>query len=389
MQEHVTTDVVQAFESFLNRKFDLEKGPMWFVRYIKVTENNDKTPAVDSKDKSRFVLLFGFHHNFTDGTSNVKFCDVFLKVFNDVMLERATDMKVEARFAEPFHDRLSVRMKEEDPVLSNMYLMYHFCKRFYKGVLLFGRSVHNFTKHYHQQPTEEPETRIIPGELNEEITAKLVAKCKQEKVTLNSAFTAASNIALYKMILAKDPSIKRTDFSGIQTVNARRYWSEDSRVDSIGCHITTLDISIPMDRNDLVHVWEYVRNVQATIKHELDVSKKGVRLLAISRGLRIFLAVNSFMNWAGVAPVNANHFCITNMGDITKSFSGEGEAVQCTKVLRSVSAHFMNNLCQHTIHTFRGKLYHIFDYYVQKMTKANAETYAKLTLKTLQEFLEL
>jgi len=391
VEEKITDDIMNTFETFLRKKFDIERGPMWFVRFIKITETNDSshTAVLNPNFKHRFVCLFGFHHNFTDGTSNAKFCDVFLKVLNDIMLDRTPDMSVEAKLSEPHHDRLSDQMKAAHPIRNNLYLMYYFCKRLYKGVVTFGHQVRNYTKHYEQQPGTHSATLLIPSELDEETTSKLLQRCRQEKATLNSAFTAAANLALYRMILEKDPSVNHTDFSGIQTVNARRYWTEEQRKDSCGCHITTLDLRVPTRVGDLQDIWGYARKIQEMMMYELDVSKRGVRLISLGEKLRIVLYMNSFLEWAGFRSANDNHFCITNMGNLNKFFSGKGEVVEVTKVLRSVSGHYMNNLCQHTLHTFRGKLYYSLDYYAQKMKREDALKYSEYVLQLLNEFISV
>jgi len=390
VQELAQKDVMFYFEDLLKKKFDIQNGPMWFVRFLKMTDVEDSlNPAVlDPNNKFRFICFFGFHHNFTDGTTNMKFCDVFLKTLNNIVLNKSVDMKVEAKLSEPIHDRFSDRMREENPIRNNLWLMYYVCKRFYKGIITYGHYVHNFTKHYTQQPSVEAATRIIPGELDEKTTEKFLKRCKKEGVTLNSAFTAVANLAIYRMILEKDSSMKKMDVYGIQTINLRRYWTEEQRKDSCGCHISTLDVRIPTDITDFQDVWSYARRINGMMKHELEVTKRGIRLMTLGEKLRIVLYTNTFLEWAGYPSANDNHFVITNMGDVSRTFSGEGEVVQCSKLLRSVSGHYMNHVCQHTLHTFRGKLYYSLDYYLQKMKRKDALIYSKHVMQTLQEFVD-
>lgn len=386
VEELKTVDIMHSFETMLKKRFDLENGPLWFVRYVKI-DNNDtsNTTVVNDQAKSRFVCLFGFHHNFSDGTTNVKFCNIFLNVLNDVILGRPTDMKVEAKLAEPLHDRMADKMISDNFISSSLWLMYHFCKRFYKGIISYGHFISNYTDHY-QQPVEiEATTRLIPGELDEETTTRLLSRCRKEKTSLNSAFTAAANLAFYKMVLNCDSTIESTHFGGIQTINMRRYWTKEEAQDSCGCHISTLDVRVATDKKDFNDFWSYARRVQHQMDNELNVTKRGIRLMPIGERLRIILYTNSLLEWAGFPSTNDNHYCITNMGNLSKSFPGSGDVVEVTKLMRSVSCHYMPNLCQHTLHTFRGKLCYSLDYYTQKMEREHAKLYAKTVMETLTE----
>lgn len=386
VEELETNDIMHSFETVLKRRFDLENGPLWFVRFVRIRFNDTSNTMVVNKDaKERFVCLFGFHHNFTDGTTNMKFCNVFLEVLNDVILGRPTDMKVEAKLAEALHDRMADKMRTEDMLKTNLWLAYYFCKRFYKGIISYGHYITNYTNHYPQPTEQEASTRLIPGELDEETTTKLVKRCREEKTSLNSAFTAAANLALYKMVLICEPTLESTHFGGIQTVNMRRYWTKEEAQDSCGCHISTLDVQVPTNKEDFVKFWSYARRVQELMEYELNVSKRGIRMMSIGEKLRLILYTNSFLEWIGYPSTNDNHYCVTNMGNLSKSFPGTGEVVEVTKLMRSVSCHYMPNLCQHTLHTFRGKLSYSLDYYTQKMEREHAKLYAKTVLETLAE----
>ncbi|KAF2360731.1 Condensation domain [Trinorchestia longiramus] len=387
VDEIFTKDIMHTFEILLKKKFNLEKGPLWFTRFIKI-DNNDSTdtPVKNFDAECRFVCLFGFHHNFSDGTTNMKFCNVFLKVLNDVLLGKPIDMKVEAQLSEPFHDRMADKLKKYWSTY--MWIVTYICKRFYKGVIKYGHLTSNYTDHFQQPINYEAATHIIPGELDEDTTSRLLARCKAEKTTLNSAFTAAANIALYKLILEQNPNLDSTCFGGIQTVNMRRYWTKEQAKDSCGCHISTLDVNIPTDKKDIDDFWGYSRRIKDIMHDELNVSKRGIKLMLVSARLRLILQINALMDYLGCASMNDNHYCVTNMGDLSKQFSGTGEVVETIRLLRSVTCHYMPNLCQHTLHTFRGRFCYTLDYYAQKMEPNQAKLYATAVLATLQEAID-
>ena len=76
--------------------------------------------------------LFGFHHNFTKGTSNMKLCKVFMSIINDLILGCEVDMLLGGFFAEPVHDQIA------DSKADYSYLFHMFIRRFYKGILSYG-----------------------------------------------------------------------------------------------------------------------------------------------------------------------------------------------------------------------------------------------------------
>ncbi|MCL4128295.1 UNVERIFIED_CONTAM: hypothetical protein GTU68_017426, partial [Idotea baltica] len=87
-------------------------------------------------------------------------------------------------------------------------------------------------------------TRVLQNEFNEVTTERLLKRCKMEGVTLNSAFTAAANIGMYRLILQRDGSVDETRFDSQQAVNMRRYWPKDKQSGSFGCHISMVDVQI-------------------------------------------------------------------------------------------------------------------------------------------------
>ena len=381
-----TDDLLNTFEVLLKSKYDLENGPLWFVRFIKLNINDSfMATKVNPDSKCRFICIFGFHHNFSDGTTNMKFCDVFLKTLNNVVLGKEVDMKVEAKLVEPHQDRIADKLRVTEFIRSNCILLYVFCSRFYKGIISYGHFIKNYARHYPQPEGRDASTRIIPNELDEATTTALLQKCRTEKASLNSAFTAAANVALYKMVLKHNPTLDSTQFGGIHTINMRRYWTKEQAENSCGCHISTVDVQLPIQREDLTNFWSYARQVQKTMDKELNVDKRCIKLLPIAERLRIILYINSFLQYVSMPSTNDNHFLVTNMGNLSKLFPGTGEVVEVTKVMRSIACHYMPNLCQHTIHTFRGKLFYSLDYYTQKMEREHALLYAQTLTDTLKE----
>ncbi|MCL4147127.1 UNVERIFIED_CONTAM: hypothetical protein GTU68_020927 [Idotea baltica] len=331
----------------------------------------------------RYVCMFGFHHNFSDGTTNMKFCDIFLSLLNDVLQNKILDLSEVGRFAHPIQDDLA------NSISSYFYLTRLFLTRIYNFFICYGSYVSNFLKHYPMLPGKNVCTMVLENELNEFATQCLLKRCRMEGVTLNTAFTAAANIGMYRMILQKDASILETSFDSQQIINMRRYWPKEKQKDSFGCHIFPTYIHVTTKKEDIAEFWEYARKVHKIMYKELDVDKNSIKSHPLSHKLCLALFINFCASKLKLTTTNESHYCITNMGNVSSKFSGDGKVVSASKVLRSVSCHLMPTLCQHTLQTFKGKLYYSLDYYPFKMSEDTARTYASSLMDTLRNAIHL
>lgn len=376
-------DVLNIFESLLKRRYNTYQGPLWFVRFLTSVNRNDLVRDSNFNLKHKYILIFGFHHNFSDGTTNMNFCNVFINLLNDVLQSKAISTKEVGRFAFPIHDDLA------NSTLSYTYLLNLFAVRVYKGLIAYCEYVKNFLKHYPMPNDQDACTRVLQSELDEISTERLLKRCKMEGVTLNSAFTAAANIGMLRMILQRDGSVSDTRFDSQQAINMRRYWPQEKRKNAYGCHISMVDIQIPTTKNDITNFWEYARKVHEIISNELNVEKRTLKMQPLCEKLWLAVFVNFLMSKLRLPSTNDSHYCVTNMGDVSTTFSGEGIEVNVSKVLRSVSCHFMQALCQHTLQTFRGKFYYSLDYYPQKMSVDTARAYASSLMDTLRTVIHM
>ncbi|XP_042240531.1 uncharacterized protein LOC121878391 isoform X2 [Homarus americanus] len=377
VKELVTDDVVTTLEALLRRRYCMEEGPLWFVRFVSLNLDGECTRDRNHNEKYKYACIFGFHHNVSDGTTNMKFCKVFLQVLNDLLQGKDIDICEEGTFAEPLHDRIA------DMATSQWSLFTLFLSRFYKGVLSYGAYISNFTRLFQMPAHNDAATRVLQYELDDITSKKLYLRCKMEGVTLNSAFTAAANLALYRMMSSKSDSLDITDINCVQAINMRRYWPKQLQPNTFGCHISTLDVGFRTERRNLEEFWEYSRQVHSDLAHHLTTTQRALSVQPISERLKLVIGSNFWLDQVGLPSTNDNHYCVTNMGNLNSTFPGTGEEVEVSKVLRSVSCHFMPTLCQHTVQTFRGRFCYSLDYYTQKMKRETASQYAQDIIDTL------
>lgn len=371
VEELTTENVESTVQTLLCRRYRVHEGPLWFARFV--TLDPDQGCVVDTNHnlKYKYVCIFGFHHNVSDGSTNMKFCQVFLKVLNALVQGKDVSLCQEGTFSVPLQDEFG------DQLTSIWFVIGMFLKRLFTVVLTLGLPLWNYTTYYKMPRERASATHVVQNDLDETTTHKLLRRCKMEGVTLNSAFTAAANLALYKMILAKNSNIDATNMYSQQAINMRRYWPKPLRENSFGCHISLLDLKFPTRRSDLTAFWEYTRGVHTIVHYHLTDSKRPLKVQPMSERLILILRFNSLLADLGLPSANDNHYTVTNMGNLSSTFPGTGEEVEVAKVLRSVSCQFMPTLCQHTLQTFRGRLCYSLDYYTQKMTRELASQYVE------------
>nr|XP_027221427.1 uncharacterized protein LOC113813610 [Penaeus vannamei] len=132
VEELETRDVEGAVETLLKRRYDVKAGPLWFTRFIRLSPQEQGVRDDNHNLKYKYACLFGFHHNVSDGTTNMKFCKVFLKVLNDLVQGKEIDMCQEGTFAPPLQDRLA------DRIGAYFLFVYMFLRRLYTCILTFG-----------------------------------------------------------------------------------------------------------------------------------------------------------------------------------------------------------------------------------------------------------
>lgn len=362
-------DIMDIMEELVRRRYKLYEGPLWFVRFLRLSDCDENY----NKDKNqyKYVCFFGFHHSLSDGTTNMTFCRVFLEVLNDLLKNIPVDVGEIGRFAVPLQD------SQCEGASSKLWLRSVLVRRFFKAILAWGFYVRNFTRLFPMPAMKSASTRTLYHELDQDTTLKLALRCKMEGVTVNSAFTAAANLALYQMIISRQASMGTTHINCLQAVNMRRYWPRQLQCDAHGCHISLIDACFLTDRRHLDEFWEYCREVHRGLKHHLEESRTALVLQPISRHLILVISFNWLLDKLGFTSSNDNHYTVTNMGNLSKTFSGSGSEVEATRLLRTVSCHFMPTLCQHTLQTFRGRLCYSLDYYTQKLTRETASQYAR------------
>lgn len=367
--DEVSSNNVEAtLETLLRRGYRVHEGPLWFVRFLSHPSHSDTNH--NHNNKYKYVCIFGFHHNVSDGTTNMLFCRVFLEVLNDLLQGNPVDLTEAGTFVAPLHDKMA------DATSSQWTLFCMFLRRFYRAVISYGAHVSNFTQVFRMPAEVGAGTRIVHHQLDEANSHRLYLRCKMEGVTINSIFTAAANLALYQLMAVRRPDLAATRINCVHAVNMRRYWPRALKPASLGCHISMLDVGFLVEERHLGEFWEYSRKIHTALNRHLGGTRRALAVQPISERMKLVVGTNYWLDRLGLPSTNDSHYCITNMGNLSATFPGSGPEVEVSRVLRTVSCHFMPTLCQHTLQTFRGRLSYSLDYYTQKLTRDTATQYA-------------
>ncbi|XP_064096451.1 uncharacterized protein LOC135208270, partial [Macrobrachium nipponense] len=191
------------------------------------------------------------------------------------------------------------------------------------------------------------------------ITAKFFKKCREEKVTINSGFSAVANVALVDLLQENNIVHNSYIIQNFHLVNLRRYW-EKKIPDLLGIHIGYPLLSrseVPGNLGN--NYWEYARSLHERISEDL----RGKKMVFFQAFLTLLGNKISAAGLLDDTKPFIGDFLISNMGDVTPLASEGGEEVRITHITRSISNHMVNTVPMSIVcHTFRGKFTMTFDY---------------------------
>ena len=332
----------------LTHRFDNENGPIWAVRVCQ------ESPESDSLFHYR--LTFTTAHSQSDGSSSIRVMNAFHDILDDVVLGRKVRQMTSIGF-------LSDRQKTESLLQIEIEKL--------KKDKDYDNKIGNFVaklnsldtlKLYkeHQAPKEGtiPETGLIERILDEDTTSRLLQRCRQEKTTVNSAYSAAMDLVFLNQIREKYGGRDKVLLPHGHLINVRRYWEDHdpSEVFPMGCHVMRLFRYSEIDESDVEDFWTYVRQYQKVlseeVKDELVIKSTAYEILHNIKD-HVFESDN-------VNDVYKCYYIVSNMGNIDNLFSGKGDAIQTSYLTRLVELrHFYNT---YFVHTFKGKFYSMYAY---------------------------
>ncbi|XP_064113627.1 uncharacterized protein LOC135220311 [Macrobrachium nipponense] len=344
-------------------RFNTETGPLFCARLLK--DSPDKIADIDPEDldpdlntATSCSLVFTTVLWMVQHVHSWVF---FISMLNDIISNRPIndDEPLGEYFPEDATVKLILRKKEmieSDSCLRDRLIQENEVQKNQKA---------NITQISDKTSTEK-RTVTLARVLSQNVTLKFIQKCRQEKVTVNSAFSALVAVALTDTLVEYGLVKDSYSVQNFHLVNLRRYWKNKPPI-SLGCF------------------WDYVRSLHQLIKDGIESEKvltdKALHLLTMEGSPYTGKFLVSDKEYEG-------DFVTSNLGNVTPLVTEGGEHVKISHIIRSTTIHCIQNPVVINLHTFRGKFTMMFDYNSGAVQKDIAEKYCSQILKHLFGILE-
>ncbi|XP_042875628.1 uncharacterized protein LOC122255540 [Penaeus japonicus] len=374
----VTID--EAHQKCLTFRYDIETGPLWCA---KLKTNSLSLEGVSDRSMADFphlnTLFLGIYHGITDGYSNMKICGFLIQLLEDVISGKPindeeqlcecvagekTQRMVDERFAAiKANCEYKEKMVEEYQASQSKCLL--------ASLIPEGAG------------EKDPKTRLLTRTLDVDTSAIFFKRCREEGVTVNSAFTALCSVAMVDFLVEGGIHRETYSISSNHVVNARRYWEGDTS-EYLGCHaLPTNPVVVETPRNVGAKFWDYAREVHREFLKTLD-SGKALHVEAMKQIMR-----SESPDCGALSEQSQFDFCMTNMGDVTPLVTEGGDHVQVIHVLRCTAIHPVPNFWGNYLHSFRGRFINVLAYSTENINDQVAEKYCGKIFKHFHEAINI
>ena len=338
-------------QEFGTSKIDYKNGPPFLVRIAKCGSKEYKS-------------IFVFSHSLADGSSISRILGTFHQILDDVAsgIDISSDLEQIGYFA---------NSEDVDKAIDDFVQEMKQNKELQKPFRDFYNSIQDYEvplKNYFGPKVEvSPQMGFIERILSKDLTSKLIQRCHQEGVTVNSAISIAFNWYFYQMTREQCPNIEdRLMILHTQNVNTRRYWQND-REFGLGAHFTTFFQTCFVDKKNLKNFWDDTR---AFHKRMHDDIRNKIPLKNIAYNTVQEIEDDMFFrdDLKSVLEVCYN---ISNTGNLDPYFKSSPNMIQGTYLSRLQSFHHLYTA--YFIHTFGGRLYFDFNFGKLYITEEKAQ----------------
>lgn len=373
-----SSDVQATMELLRTHKYNSSAGPLWCAKLLYETEHPQG--SLDSKLPFVSHLFLGFHHGIVDGITTMKVCGCLVKLLGDVI--SGQPISDEEQIGE------LVSAKETEKLIRANKLRIEADYELRETLIRDARSKCSnprLLRRIYQAPegTEDRSAQVI-RHLDVTTTEKFVNRCRTERLTVHSAFTALANVALIDLLMKKNVIQSSYTIYSAHTTNLRRYWPGDTSR-ALGCHISPTHLYTETPRDAGNRFWEYARTLHQNLKSSLE-SGKALEDIALRQltTLKTEEREDRVEDKEEITEAKPEYFT-SNMGDVTPFVSGESEDIKVTHITRSISLHKADLSCSHVFHTFKGRFTHCLDFSTKFLSEDHARDYCDQIFRRLKE----
>ncbi|XP_068217334.1 uncharacterized protein [Palaemon carinicauda] len=343
--------------------YNSNDGPLWCVRILPLERTSQSLEDIQKEFPHHYALIFGIHHSVSDGTTNVKICNLLCNIMNDLLgglviddNDQLGEITSDVEVLELYDEEL-VRLKENPELCAEI-------KR-----ELEGAKVRPLIRHVCKVPADVPVmTKSVTALFNSEISNRFYMKAKSKGVSLHSALATLINLSFVKILQEHGINQDEYNFRTGHDINIRRYFSSENSSRSLGINVPLFGYrSQSVVPNDLLPIfWETAK--QFNEKFQADLSSRKVLTYSAYR----IMNGNINQNFKEILKADGDpdyYYTISNMGNLSGVLYEEDQNISLKKLTRFCSLRNGTSFLCIFIHTFRSQLNLTFAYSTQFLTR--------------------
>ena len=376
-------DWLLAFEKQINgAPFSTLQGPLWRVALLTETcESNGE------ENLYKNTLLFTFHHLIADALSVFELKKKLIEYLGVLYKDEAIDVK-----SLPFRSPVEEAMKNfarPNVLLRFLIVMIWTIRK--PRIKMFSKSkpgnLYLSTFPPPQSPSLARTTCPVPRNLSREQTTALISYSKRNKCTVHGAITAATHLAMAKILQqnsASDSKIQTPlSINSTYTVNIRKECQPKIESEEFGLYAVMDSLAIVVNAFPIEEVksfWEFARSCTNQVHDRID-SGKHQEMIKLLQCVDIpsFWAQSCYEVERGL---QREIFNLTNLGAMSIDEEGKSPYKFAGSYLATQTAQVCN-IFSHNIFTINGRLYWTGGYSPEITTKSQAEEFVDLSLRIL------
>ncbi|XP_037792420.1 uncharacterized protein LOC119587794 [Penaeus monodon] len=320
---------------------------------VNLTNSSTRTRPLNELPRPfahNYSVLFCIHHGIADGMTITRICGFLRAILDDILSGRSVDAAEQLGEHVAYDAAMALYAAEEQKLKDDPALLEKAMKEFAEGERMRPLLLDVLPRPQGGEAT----TGSISFRLNEDETKALVSCCKKVKVSLNSYFTSAINVALIDFLESLGVRRDAYEFRAGHDISLRRYYGGDTSR-TLGVHLPTFGFRFVYRATANLYR-EFWASTRAFHKRFHDALLKGEPLRAVvlrQKDASQFDDIKGFYSDQGEPNY---YYTISNLADVTEALSKEGDNVQITQMDRYVALRNKKCFMCFSIHTFRDQV---------------------------------
>ena len=375
----MSSNWIEVMEDELKPIFDAESGPLWRVRFLP-----EAAFPVKPHEKSlhKVCCIFTIHHTIADGISCCHLFADCVKALNEILSNNIIS-PLRMPILPPMEYYIDSITSKSIKDTMNWNLTGYIWSVTYFIVCMIRRIAGDqpIIKNLEDIQTNDlkppHQSKLIPAELDEKETSKLLSACKKHKVTVHSFVQTAACIAYVRL-----PNARKTSntVKTITAINMRPYLGSDFPSDYLGC--CTAGISQNVTVYPQLSFWEMAANFKESLHSKLN-TKEHVRPLV---GLPIVLSELCRTSEANTNIVEATYdINFSNLGNLSHFNYERFGNVKLNRLYQAPAMKFDKQVFSLHFATINGKLVILFQYHSILTSEKKGKLFAKLTMDRIRK----